>query len=84
MNRLQERIAAFDGDVFKKGNVAAVVDAAHAALRRNYPLMTREEVAELVGLENMIDVFQAVMDVSGALRRDREAQAGEGTPPGGA
>jgi len=60
-----------------------VIDAAYCALRRNYPDMTREFVAdELVDVGNMAEVFAAVMDVSGALRKSLEASAPAGEPTG--
>lgn len=53
--------------------VRTVVDAAHAALRRNYPDITREDVGELIDLSNMLDVIAMVMDVSGVRRKEVEA-----------
>lgn len=41
-----------------------IVDVTHAALVRNYPDMTRDEVADLVDLDNMHEVFNIVMNVS--------------------
>jgi hypothetical protein len=38
-----------------------IVDVAFAAMRRNYPAMTRAEVAELVDLANANQVYAAVM-----------------------
>jgi hypothetical protein len=85
LEQLQERIKAFDGDALKVENVAVVIDAATAALKRNYSDMTREAVGELVDVGNMFEVFQACMDVSGMVRKAKEAEAsaaGEGAPPG--
>ena len=48
-----------------KQAVGTVIDATHAALRRNYPDMDRSEVGNLVDLRNMRDVLNAVMDASG-------------------
>ncbi|ENT1749659.1 hypothetical protein CAA71_002200, partial [Neisseria gonorrhoeae] len=49
-----------------------------AALKRNYPDLTREEAADLIDIGNMNEVFAAVMDVSGLKRREQEAaQTGE-------
>lgn len=80
LEQLQDRIAAFDGTLNKE-SIAVVIDAAHAALKRNYPDITREDVAELVDVENMIEVFEAVMDVSGLRRKQIEADAaGESKP----
>jgi len=70
---LQERLATLDLSKPDKTNVGTAIDAAHAALTRNYPEMTRAQVAKLIGLENMIDVLEAVMDVSGLKRKQIEA-----------
>ena len=80
LEQLQERLSSFSGDVADKTQVATAIDAAHAALRRNYPAMTREEVADAIGLDNMIEVMEAVMDVSGLKRK--QAEAGGGSVPG--
>lgn len=78
LEQLQDRIVNFAGDVTDKAQVATVIDAAHAALRRNYPDMTREDVADLVDVSNMAEIFEAVMDVSGLKRKEQEA--GEARP----
>lgn len=46
-----------------------IVDVTHAALVRNYPDMTRDEVADLVDLDNMEEVFSIVMNVSNLLAK---------------
>jgi len=76
LEQLHERINAFDGDVSKLENLTTVIEVAHAALRRNYPDMTREQVGDLIGLENMVEVYQACMDVGGAWRKARVAGDG--------
>jgi hypothetical protein len=48
-----------------RDSVGTVVDATHAALRRNYPEMTREAVASLLDVGNMQRAMLAVMGVSG-------------------
>lgn len=59
--------------------VGTIIDAAHAALVRNYPDITRERVGELVDLGNMGDVYEALMDVSG-IKRKAQAAASEAEP----
>ncbi|WP_107812814.1 hypothetical protein [Neisseria sicca] len=77
LEQLQERIGTFDGNVQDVKQISTVIDCAHAAMRRNYPDMTREEVADLIDIGNMNEVFAAVMDVSGLKRKEQEAaQAG--------
>lgn len=59
----QERMAAFTGGV-DSASVKFAIDITHAALRRNYPEMTREDVADLVDISTMGTVIDAVMGVS--------------------
>lgn len=81
LEQLQERISKFTGDVTDALQVATVIDAAHAALKRNYPDITRADVADLIDVANMADVFTAVMDVSGLKRKGLEAAPmGEALP----
>lgn len=78
LEQLQARVGDFTGDVTDSKQVSTVIDSAHASLIRNYPEITREEVAELIDIGNMADVFAAVMDVSGLKRKAlEEPQAGE-------
>lgn len=73
LEQLQSRIGAFDGNATDAAQVSTVIDCAHAALKRNYPEMTREQVADLIDIGNMMEVFEAVMDVSGLKRKAQEA-----------
>lgn len=45
-------------------DVSTVIDATFAALKRNYPEMTRDQVAGLIDMGNKERVFQVVMGVS--------------------
>lgn len=76
---LQERLGRLQAGALDPASVATVLDATHAALRRNYPDITRERVAQLVDLANMGDVIANVMDVAG-LRR-KELAAGKPAAP---
>jgi hypothetical protein len=81
LEHLLPRINEFKGDASNLDDIKVVADCAWAALKRNYPEMTREEVAEAIGLENFLDVMTAIMDVSGLKRKAAEeaaaAEAGE-------
>jgi hypothetical protein len=77
LEALQDRIAAFTGDVTDTKQVSTVIDTAFASLVRNYPEMTREQVGQLVDVGNMIEVFEAVTDVSGLKRKRIEAEKAE-------
>lgn len=78
LEQLKDALANFTGDVREADQVATVIDATHASLKRNYPEITRAEVADLVDLENMMAVMEAVMDVSGMKRKAKEAAAQQG------
>ncbi|BCA57683.1 hypothetical protein [Sphingomonas sp. HMP6] len=73
----QDGIAAMEQGGLDKETIATTIDVALASLKRNYPEMTRDMVRELIDLEIMAEVFEAVMDVSG-LRR-KAIEAGEAT-----
>lgn len=69
LEELQERIQAFDGTLAAAGTV---VDCAHRALRRNYPDLTRDQVADMIDVGDFQDVMEAVMDVGGLKRKELE------------
>ena len=73
LEQLQQRISEFKGDIQDAKQVATVIDVAHAALKRNYPEITREEVGDMIDVGNMAEVFACVMDVSGMKRKALEA-----------
>jgi hypothetical protein len=75
LETMQDALSDFTGGIDAK-SVSTVVDAAYAALKRNYPDMTRDEVAEIIDVGNMVEVMQAIMDVSGLMRKEQEAQGG--------
>jgi hypothetical protein len=64
--------------------MATVVDVVHAALKRNYPSMTREQLLDMLDLENYQEVLGAVLNISGFKRQEPaqgEAVASTGTAP---
>lgn len=83
LEMLQDKLEAFNSGVVSRESANAVIEAALAALKRNYPDMTRDKVAnELLDLGNMLEVMNAIMDVSGIRRQKAEAgkaPAGEST-----
>lgn len=81
LERLQERLTSFTGGIDQE-SVSTVLDAAHSALLRNYPDLTRDQVAEVVDVANMAEVMEAVMDVSGLKRKAIEAGGAAGEPTG--
>lgn len=69
-----DRLNAFSGS---GGDSKLVVDCLHAALARNYPTMTREQVRDMVDLGNMDDVMAAVMKRSGLVSSDEAEASGK-------
>lgn len=65
--RLQERIANVKG--FDKESIDTVIDAVHAALKRNYTGVTRDFVAENLDTANMFSVMDSLMSVSGLNKK---------------
>lgn len=53
-----------------------VADFAHACLQRNYPDLSRDQVAQNIGLENVVDVMQMCLDTSGLMRKAIEEKNG--------
>jgi len=53
-----------------------VIDVVQLALQRNYPDITREELEEVVDLDNLKDIIAVVMGVSG-LERELPTDAGK-------
>ncbi len=82
LQALQARLANFSGGTDPE-SIQLVADAALAALQRNYPSMTAEELSDLLDLANMQSVMEAVMDVSGLKRKEIEAQGGTSNPSSG-
>lgn len=58
-------------------SVKTIIDATLASLQQNYPDLTRDDVGRMVNVGNMIEVFEALMDVSGLKRKAKEKAAGE-------
>lgn len=78
MEKMQDRLTSVrDGRVDQEA-IAATIETVHAALKRNYPDMTREEVADLIDLENMQAAMACAMDVGGLKRKALESPKGDG------
>ena len=69
VERFQDRLAAPTG--------SDIIDIALAALKRNYPDLTRDELAEQIDVENVQRVIEAVMQISNLVPK-----AGEVRPAG--
>lgn len=82
LETLQARIGTLQAGATDPESIKTIVDATHAALKRNYPELTRADVAELVDLGNMVEVIQSVMDVAGVKRAElAEKKAAAATSP---
>lgn len=71
LEQLQDRIEKFDGTTSKE-SVDTVVDAAYAALKRNYPEITKDQLRIDLDVANFVDVFTAVVDMAGLRRKEIE------------
>lgn len=71
LQQLQSRLSEFSGGVDPE-SIQLVVDCAFLALKRNYDDITEDQVIDLLDLENMQEVMEAVMDVSGLKRKRQE------------
>lgn len=80
LEQLLDRINNVMSGSMDKDSIATVIDATHAALRRNYPDMDRTEVASLLDLQNMRGALDAVMSASGMEARSVN-ESGEAPAP---
>lgn len=78
LERFQDRLENYTGGLDRE-SVSFVVEVAYAAIKRNYPDMTIDQLKELIDLGNIQQVFEAVMNVSGLVARS--APAGEEVAP---
>lgn len=69
--QLMPKLKTFDPSDF-----ALVADVAHSSLKRNYPEITREYIAdELLDVGHVNDVFETVMGASGLVYTGEDEQA---------
>jgi len=69
------------GETQEKFN--ALITVVHAALSRNYPQLSRDDLEDLIDLSNVLPVVNAVMGVSGFRKLLGEGGAGDGVPLAG-
>ena len=79
LQMLQDRLANFTGGLDIE-SVNVVIDACYYSLRRNYPDITKEEIAEDVDVGNMQEIMEAIMDISGLKRKEQEGKDLLGEP----
>ena len=82
MEEREKDLSQFSGGT-DLASVKLIVDAVFSALKRNYPSIERQEVAEGLDLGNMQEMMEIVMDVSGLKRKALEAEAEAGKAESG-
>jgi len=60
--------------------IDTIIDVAAAAIQRNYPAMTREELLTLIDVGNMRPLFKAIMALSGLESASGNSGAGAASP----
>lgn len=78
LSNFKEQLKNFKGDTNDMSQIDTVIDVCHAALSRNYPELTREEVGMALGLESFQEVMIAIVKVSGLVDRLPEEELEEG------
>jgi len=82
LRRLKERIESLKEATLKPGDLSgeqldAMAEIIHAALSRNYPELTREDLEDLLDLGNLGPMIKAVMGQSGFVQGGKEAESGQ-------
>ncbi|ENV98291.1 hypothetical protein P7L54_20785 [Acinetobacter bereziniae] len=72
LGAVEKLLPALQG--FQPNDVGTVIDVAHKSLKRNYPEISRDDVADLIYMDQLEEVMGAVMAVSGL--KNKEAQEG--------
>jgi len=70
LRELQGKISSLNtgGGLPTAAQMTTVIEVVHAALKRNYPDITVEAIEDIVDVGNMMQVFTAVLQVSGMQR----------------
>lgn len=68
-------MAADPSAMMNKGTIGLVIDLAFESLQRNYPDLTRAQVADMIDISNMQAVFEAIMMISVPKPEPGEAPA---------
>jgi len=76
LKNLYPVIEGMQGETDPLKRFEAVVKITHAALSRNYPEITLETVEDLIDLNNLKSLIDAIMGISGFLRGEAEAGSG--------
>lgn len=77
IENFQKKFKDFDGNMQNSDNLTFFIDSVHAALTRNYPEATREDVAAGIGMEAMEEILGALVSTSGLVHRAEDNAEGE-------
>lgn len=68
LRTLMPQIGLLSAFAMSDAHVDAAIKVLHAAMVRNYPAMSEDDVADLIDLGNLQVVIEAVMNVSGLAK----------------
>lgn len=75
-NQLQKIADSGDlAEMFNGDNLDTLVDVVHAAIVRNYPDVTREEMEDLIDLANLQPLFMSICGQSGLQQKGPRGEA---------
>lgn len=77
---LQEKITevtvnAASGNMLTQ--IGSIIDISLASLKRNYPEITREQVADMIDISNIESIFVNIMSTSGMVSTSSSTDGGE-------
>jgi hypothetical protein len=72
VERLQDKIDAVTSSDSQTNQISAIIDIAHASLKRNYPDITRDDVADLIDVSNIQTIFVNIMSTSGMTNVNKD------------
>lgn len=74
LGAVEKLLPALQG--FSPNDVGTVIDVAHKSLKRNYPDITRDDVADMLYIDQLEEVMSVVMSASG-LKSNSQSFGGE-------
>lgn len=76
LGAIEKLLPALQG--FQPSDVGTVIDVAHKSLKRNYPEITRDDVADMLYIDQLEEIMAAVMSVSGLKGKESQQEGGSG------
>ena len=74
LGAVEKLLPALQG--FSPNDVGTVIEVAHKSLKRNYPDITRDDVADMLYIDQLEEVMSVVMSASG-LKSNSQSSGGE-------